>query len=159
MHKVKSCGVLVFRNQPARSFLLMRHYNRYDLPKGHVMAGESEMQCALRELEEETSITRQQIQFVRDYRYETTYTLIDRHNSGTLEERKIEKTVVIFMAWLNQQVTILPTEHIGFEWQDWKPPHNFHQGTIDGALHAAERYLLVDPVTDETTPSITREDY
>ncbi len=30
------------------SFLLMKHRNRYDLPKGHVDSGETEMQTALR---------------------------------------------------------------------------------------------------------------
>ena len=158
MHKVKSCGVLIFRDQPARSFLLMRHYNRYDLPKGHVMAGESELQCALRELEEETSITQQQIQFVQDYRYETAYMLLDRNQRGTMAERRIEKTVVIFMAWLKQNVTVQPTEHIGFEWQPWKPPHNFRQGTIDGALHEAERYLNSASILDEASPFNRLED-
>ena len=57
MAKVKSCGFLVIRNDPNPSFLLMRHADRWDLPKGHVDPGESNKECALRELEEETGIT------------------------------------------------------------------------------------------------------
>ena len=55
---VKSCGFLVIRGRPIREFLLMRHDDRWDIPKGHVDEGESEMQCALRELEEEDIIKR-----------------------------------------------------------------------------------------------------
>jgi hypothetical protein len=37
---VKSCGFLIFRNVGSSTeFLLMRHANRYDLPKGHVNNG------------------------------------------------------------------------------------------------------------------------
>jgi ADP-ribose pyrophosphatase len=54
MRQVKSCGVLLFRRQPEMAFLLLRQHHRYDLPKGHQEKGESDLDCALRELEEET---------------------------------------------------------------------------------------------------------
>mgnify|MGYP003392721589 CR=1 FL=1 len=54
MKEVKSCGVFVMRREPELSFLLLRHASRWDLPKGHVDAGESDRECALRELREET---------------------------------------------------------------------------------------------------------
>ena len=34
--------------KPDRSFLLMKHHDRYDLPKGHMESGENEHQTALR---------------------------------------------------------------------------------------------------------------
>jgi ADP-ribose pyrophosphatase YjhB (NUDIX family) len=46
MREVKSCGFLVMK--PDQSFLLMKHKDRYDLPKGHMEAGETEHQTALR---------------------------------------------------------------------------------------------------------------
>ncbi len=46
MRQVKSCGFLVMK--PDQSFLLMKHKNRYDLPKGHMEVGETEHQTALR---------------------------------------------------------------------------------------------------------------
>ncbi len=46
LREVKSCGFLVMK--PDQSFLLMRHRNRYDLPKGHMEVGETEQQTALR---------------------------------------------------------------------------------------------------------------
>ena len=46
MREVKSCGFFVMK--PDRSFLLMKHADRYDLPKGHMEAGETEHQTAVR---------------------------------------------------------------------------------------------------------------
>ena len=58
MRQLKSCGVILFRKEPVLSFLLMKHPERWDLPKGHVDEGETELECALREMEEETGIPR-----------------------------------------------------------------------------------------------------
>ena len=66
MSEIKSCGFLIVRGKPVADFLLMRHTNRWDLPKGHVDLGENELQCALRELEEETSITTNEIEIDDD---------------------------------------------------------------------------------------------
>lgn len=44
--EVKSCGFFVMK--PDQSFLLMKFEDRYDLPKGHMEAGETEHQTALR---------------------------------------------------------------------------------------------------------------
>ena len=44
MHTITSCGIIVFRRQPELSFLLLKHHNRWDLPKGHVEPGESEQE-------------------------------------------------------------------------------------------------------------------
>jgi bis(5'-nucleosidyl)-tetraphosphatase len=46
LREVKSCGFLVMKSD--QSFLLMKHSDRYDLPKGHMEVGETEQQTALR---------------------------------------------------------------------------------------------------------------
>ena len=46
MPEVKSCGFFVMKSD--QSFLLMKHKDRYDLPKGHMEEGESELQTAMR---------------------------------------------------------------------------------------------------------------
>jgi 8-oxo-dGTP pyrophosphatase MutT (NUDIX family) len=46
LREVKSCGFFVMK--PDQSFLLMKHRDRYDLPKGHMEVGETEHQTALR---------------------------------------------------------------------------------------------------------------
>ena len=72
MLAVRSCGVLVFRREPTLSFLLMRHADRYDLPKGHVENNETDLECAIRELEEESGLTTEIVRLVSDFEYATT---------------------------------------------------------------------------------------
>lgn len=48
MRCVKSCGTLLMK--PDNSFLLLRHSDRYDLPKGHMENGETELDTAIRGL-------------------------------------------------------------------------------------------------------------
>lgn len=56
----KSCGVIPYRDTDAgREYLIAfeRFSQCWSLPKGHMEAGETEVQTALRELEEETGLT------------------------------------------------------------------------------------------------------
>lgn len=138
MRKLKSCGVLIFRKSPKKSFLLMKHPHRYDLPKGHIKDGETEMDCALRELEEETGFSKEQIQLDADFRFELTYRAKYRRFGGEL----VEKTVVIFLAWLRKDdVEPKPTEHGSYEWFDWNPPHRIQTKTIDPLLTEVESHF------------------
>ena len=57
----KSCGALVFRQEPktGQMYILMirhKHGGHRSFPKGHVEAGETEQQTAIREVEEETCV-------------------------------------------------------------------------------------------------------
>jgi len=138
MRQVISCGVIVFREDPVRSFLLLRQPHRYDLPKGHVEEGEDEMSCALRELNEETSLPRELIEVDPGFRYSTTY--YPRYRRFGYEQ--VAKTVVIYLAWLRQaDHPIEVTEHQGHEWVPWQPPHRIERGTIDGVLAEVAEYL------------------
>ena len=58
MKKEKSCGALVVRRgQTECEILLIKHRGgHWAFPKGHVEAGETEEQTALREVEEETGL-------------------------------------------------------------------------------------------------------
>ena len=136
MSEVKSCGFLIVRGHPIREFLLMRHHDRWDLPKGHVDPGETEMQCALRELMEETGITADDIELIDDFRFTLQYPVFDKRRGG-----QFDKTLVIFLARLKNMVKIDTTEHIGFEWFEWRPPHQIQERTIDPLLTAINRYL------------------
>ena len=132
----KSCGFLVVRGEPIREFLLMRHADRWDLPKGHVDSGESELQCALRELQEETSISPADIERVEDFRFTTRYQVRDKRRA-----QLYEKELVVFLARLKRDVPIHPTEHGGFQWFAWRPPHAIQSRTIDPLLAELERFL------------------
>ena len=78
MEREKSCGALVFRlpedvASPAPpDILLIRHRKggHWSFPKGHVEAGESERQTALREVREETGL---RIKLVSGFRHSVEY--------------------------------------------------------------------------------------
>lgn len=136
MSETKSCGFLIVRGEPIREFLLMRHADRWDLPKGHVDPGESEMQCALRELNEETGITADDIKIIDSFRFTTNYPVRAKRDN-----REIDKTLVVFLARLNRDVQIDPTEHGGYQWFAWNPPHQIQGKTIDPLLAELERFI------------------
>lgn len=137
MHRLMSCGVIVFRREPELSFLLLRQPHRYDLPKGHTEPGEDEMTCALRELAEETGLTADIVRLDEGFRYATTYYPRYRRFGG----RTVEKTVVLFLGWLLEDRPVTLSEHTGHEWVRWQPPHHIAHGTIDGVLAQLERYF------------------
>lgn len=58
MRKEKSCGALVVRRGKDESEILLIKHNggHWAFPKGHVEAGETEEQTALREVQEETGL-------------------------------------------------------------------------------------------------------
>jgi len=140
MSEVKSCGFLIVRGDPVREFLLMRHADRWDLPKGRVDPGETEMECALRELAEETGITTADVKPIEPFRFTSHYQVC-----GNRDGRLYDKTLVIFLARLVRDVPIASTEHLGHQWFAWNPPHRIQSMTIDPLLAAVEQFLNPEP--------------
>ncbi len=138
MHKIKSCGVIVMRTEPQLSFLLlMKHPTRYDLPKGHIEPGENELCCALRELHEETGIEASNLNLDETFRFTITY----QTRYKRFAKKTIEKTVVIFLGWLRQEVNLKLSEHSSYTWVNWNPPHTIQTKTIDPLLEQLEKFL------------------
>ena len=144
----RSCGFLIVSGMPVNAFLLMKHPDRWDLPKGHVDPGETDLECALRELEEETGFTERELIVDPDFRYEHRYLVSPhRYSTGKSREKKqdpVEKTLLIFLAMIDKPRAPLLTEHIGYEWFDWKPPHRIQERTIDPLLAHLASHLVGD---------------
>lgn len=136
MAKLKSCGFLIIRDDPTPSFLLMRHPNRWDLPKGHVDDGESNLECALRELEEETGIQSSHILIDKHFKFKHEY-VVRYKRSGN---RPKKKKLIIYLAKLIEPVELKLTEHDGYEWMPWAPPHLIQEKTIDPLLESLDNY-------------------
>jgi 8-oxo-dGTP pyrophosphatase MutT (NUDIX family) len=136
MADLKSCGFLIVRGQPLEEYLLMRHPDRWDLPKGHVDPGETEMECALRELSEETGLTERDIEILPNFRFTNHYQV-----RGKRDGQLHDKTLVIFLARLLSDAKIQCTEHGDYQWFRWQPPHRIQEWTIDPLLAAVEEYL------------------
>lgn len=118
----KSCGALVIRHDEGRGddyILMIRHrpggYRSF--PKGHVEAGETERETAMREVLEETSV---RITILPDFRHVVCYA----------PAPGVEKEVVYFLA-ATEQIDIRP-RHGEIAQVEWVP------------LERAERCLTHD---------------
>jgi len=138
---VKAAGVLLLTRSNPRKFLMMRHAARWDLPKGHCEPGEKFKQAAQREMHEETGISPESCEFVEDFRFDLEYEVTYRKRPG----RVFQKKVRYFLAMIDEPVKIQLTEHEGFQWWDWEPPHLIQTQTIDPVLAAVEDYLSDNP--------------
>lgn len=84
--------MILFReNSGQRLYLLIknRHGGHWGFPKGHVEAGEDELQAALREVAEEVRII--QVQIILSFRTVVRY-------SFSRQKRRVKKEVVLFLA-------------------------------------------------------------
>lgn len=137
MRQLTACGMLLFRHTPQPEFLLMRHSWRWDLPKGHQEEGESELDCALREMQEETGIDPQQVQLDPGFRFVTRYRVQPPYLNGEW----IDKQYVIFLGTVAANVAVQPEEHEGYQWFPWQPPHRIQEFLLDPLLEAVRLHF------------------
>lgn len=112
-----SAGVIVFRDTSPRAFLLMRSALTkrpvWEFPKGGVEAGETELEAAARELQEETGLTGGDYVLLEGFREEERYHFT---RGGEQELRRIRKRVDYFLArWQRGEVRI-SREASRYEW-------------------------------------------
>lgn len=121
-----------------RKFLLMRHKDRWDLPKGHCDGDETYLETAHREMEEETGIPATVCRFEAGFEFDIEY---DVTYKKKYPGRTFQKRIRYFLAWIPNEVKIEVTEHEGFQWTRWEPPHQIQSQTIDPLLAAVESFL------------------
>ena len=140
---VKAAGVLLITGKPSKietkptHFLLMRHKDRWDLPKGHCDGDETYLETAYREMEEETGIKASKCSFDSQFKWDIEYQVSYKRYPGQVFQKKIR----YFLAWLPKVAKIELSEHEGFEWMLWNPPHKIQAKTIDPLLAAVESHI------------------
>ncbi|MBM3964942.1 MAG: NUDIX domain-containing protein [Planctomycetes bacterium] len=138
-----SSGYLVFRRRGTLQFLLMKHAERWDLPKGHLDPGETKQQAALREFVEETGLDPNQLWTDPCFAFSHRYWVAGRSSPGT----QSLKELTIYLGFLQYEGEIQCTEHLGYQWWNWNPPHSIQSRTIDPLLQSIGAYLPNAPET------------
>ena len=109
-----SCGVIPYRVvDGTRQFLLIQHKaGHWAFPKGHPEAGETELQTARRELEEETGIGAVQLDTAQPFEEHYEFT----KRSG----KRVRKRVLYFLglADAGQPVRVQASEVSDYAWCD-----------------------------------------
>lgn len=84
-HHISSGGFVFFedpRDGQVYVALIRNKYNQWCLPKGHIESWENYVQCAFREIEEETGIPQDQLEYI-DFCYMDSYEYDDDGHKNT----------------------------------------------------------------------------
>jgi 8-oxo-dGTP pyrophosphatase MutT (NUDIX family) len=103
----KSAGFVIFRRDGEVKFLFLTNKGRYDVPKGLMQEGEDDLECALRELKEETGIS--DVSIIPYFKRAT-------HYFYRWENTLISKDVVYFLGEVNSGEVQISSEHDGYSW-------------------------------------------
>lgn len=117
----RSAGAVMFKETSLGRKYFLLHYpgsteeGFWDFPKGHLEKGETTEETALREVKEETGLSKVEIVagFKETIRY---FVKIDG-------ERRL-KFVAFFLAKTNQKRIKISFEHLGFEWLPYEEAYN-----------------------------------
>ena len=135
--KVKAAGILIMTRGEEPEILLMKHHDRWDLPKGHCELNERYLETALRETEEETGIQPDQIEIDTEFRFKIEYPVKYKRWGNEVFTKKVK----YFLGFIEKRAPLKLTEHAGAEWIKWSPPHEIQKQTIDPLLQAVADHL------------------
>ncbi len=134
--KVLSSGVIpVRRDDGDWLYLMLRAYQYWDFPKGHTEAGETPLQAALREVEEETGL--------RDLDFRWGY---DFYETGPYAQGKVAR---YYLAETRQSTVVLGIspelgrpEHHEYRWMRFEEAYRLATPRVRRVLAWSRRILL-----------------
>ncbi len=135
MTKTLSCGAVIYRKSQGKVlYLLLKHTNgnHWSLAKGHTEPGETEVQTALREIEEETRL---RVKLLPGFREAIGYS----------PSVGVEKTVVFFLAKARgKKLKLQKSEIMNAVWLELDDSLKLisHKDTAE-VLRRAQRHLLL----------------
>ena len=143
----KSAGIVVFHISPKNRRYLLLHYaaGHWSFPKGHVESGEDEREASLRELNEETGLSENEISFQKGFEEKIEYSF--KKGGGQI----VQKKVLFFLAKATEPggkasktppEVKLSFEHTGFEWLPFRDAmQRVTYNTDKGVLQKAQDFL------------------
>ncbi|MEM0381967.1 MAG: NUDIX domain-containing protein [Nitrososphaerota archaeon] len=109
MKTKRSSGAVIFNDSIGENYYLVLLYGggHWDFPKGGIEEGESEIETALREIREETSI--KNVQIIEGFKRVITYTYKSDNDT-------VYKTVTFFLGRTDEFQVTLSREHKAYAW-------------------------------------------
>ena len=119
MNKEFSAGAVVFKRVGGDILFLVVYSNRnkiWGFPKGHIEAGESEKEAALREIKEEAGL--EGLSFIEGFEQEVVYVTISKRLP--FKGQKIEKHVTYFLCeTIGEDIMVDGREITGYRFSDF----------------------------------------
>ena len=107
-----SAGIVLFRKEGTKKMFLLLHYpsGHWDFVKGKMEKGESTMETAIRETEEETGIT--DVRFLENFEEWIEYNF---QYKGEI----VHKKVVFFLGETRTEEVKISNEHLSYAWKEY----------------------------------------
>lgn len=141
MVREKTIGIITFKREgQGIHYLLLHHGGQYwNFPKGRQEGLETELDSALRELEEETGIT--EIKIMESFKDEYDYDFDTEIEDGVKE--KVFKKAIFFLGEVTDDKVEISDEHLDYGWFDFDTALKrlFYQAGQD-SLKRAHKFLL-----------------
>ncbi len=134
----RSAGFVVFRKEGSeRLYLLLLHRDgRWDFPKGNIEKGETPLEAAVRELEEETGISRAR----KIEGWDNSVSYFYRKGSVT-----VHKEIMFYLGEAADGKVTVSNEHNGFGWSGYEEAMaklKFKNAKV--TLERAEKFLRMN---------------
>jgi len=113
MEETRSAGVIIFLDTSnEKSFLLLKYpAGHWDFVKGKIEPGETSMQAAIRETNEETGI--KDLDFLKKFEESIEYYF-------KMDGNSIHKKVLFFLAKTKTREVKISHEHLSFQWLNFE---------------------------------------
>ncbi len=140
----KSAGVILFRPDGVRMYLLLENKGKWGFPKGNVETGESDLNAALRECGEETGIKK--IRIIQNFAIDENYFYRDIYTGSN---ELVKKKVVWFLGETSEKKVNISSEHDDFKWLDYEDALGKLKGKGRRTLNEAETFLKTRSTLDK----------